>query len=426
MLTKRTWTAIIILGFLGSIAWGVENQFFNTFIYNNITPDPRPISWMVAASAITATLASIFIGALSDRMRFRWGRKPFLLIGYLGWGITTALFPTAAFFHPIGMAIFMAILFDCIMTFFGSSANDAVFHAYIADITTVENRGKVMGVIEILVWVALLFVYGGAGLIIDAIGYFPFFYIVGGMVFLLGLAASLLLQEPQYPEEKPAGSYLQSIVNTFKWDSLRQHKELLYLLIAISFWGIAQQIFFPYLLIYITHYLKIETGQASIIIFLAILLGGIATAYPFGILADKWGRKNVAIMAIFAELIGLFAFSFARSFLPLVMTGILWLAPISAWTIAVSAWSKDLFPEDKRGQFGGYVILFSVAFTMVPGPLIGSWLTVNYGFPTVLDGKAGFIPTSLIFQVAGIATLLALIPILKIKLSKQVPNKEEM
>ncbi|MBP9676647.1 MAG: MFS transporter, partial [Anaerolineaceae bacterium] len=290
MLTKRTWTAIIILGFLGSIAWGVENQFFNTFIYNNITPDPRPISWMVAASAITATLASIFIGALSDRMRFRWGRKPFLLIGYLGWGITTALFPTAAFFHPIGMAIFMAILFDCIMTFFGSSANDAVFHAYIADITTVENRGKVMGVIEILVWVALLFVYGGAGLIIDAIGYFPFFYIVGGMVFLLGLAASLLLQEPQYPEEKPAGSYLQSIVNTFKWDSLRQHKELLYLLIAISFWGIAQQIFFPYLLIYITHYLKIETGQASIIIFLAILLGGIATAYPFGILADKWGR----------------------------------------------------------------------------------------------------------------------------------------
>lgn len=426
MLTKRTWTAIIILGFLGSIAWGVENQFFNTFIYNNITPDPRPISWMVAASAITATLASIFIGALSDRMRFRWGRKPFLLIGYLGWGITTALFPTAAFFHPIGMAIFMAILFDCIMTFFGSSANDAVFHAYIADITTVENRGKVMGVIEILVWVALLFVYGGAGLIIDAIGYFPFFYIVGGMVFLLGLAASLLLQEPQYPEEKPAGSYLQSIVNTFKWDSLRQHKELLYLLIAISFWGIAQQIFFPYLLIYITHYLKIETGQASIIIFLAILLGGIATAYPFGILADKWGRKNVAIMAIFAELIGLFAFSFARSFLPLVMTGILWLAPISAWTIAVSAWSKDLFPEDKRGQFGGYVILFSVAFTMVPGPLIGSWLTVNYGIPTVLDGKAGFIPTSLIFQVAGIATLLALIPILKIKLSKQVPNKEEI
>lgn len=421
MLTKRTWTAIIILGFLGSVAWGVENQFFNTFIYNNITPDPRPISWMVAASAIVATLSSILIGAFSDRVRHRWGRKPFLLIGYLGWGITTALFPTAAFFHPIGLAIFMAILFDCIMTFFGSGANDSVFHAYIADITAVDNRGKVMGVVEILTWVALLFVYGGAGLIIDAVGYFPFFYLVGGMVFVLGIIASLLLEEPKYPSVIPTETYWQSITNTFRWSSLRQQKDLLYLLIAIMLWGIAQQIFFPYLLIYITHYLKIETVQASIIIFLAILLGGIATAYPFGLLTDRWGRRKIAILAIFAEMIGLIAFSFSHSFVALVLTGILWLAPISAWTIAVSAWSKDLFPEDKRGQFSGYVILFSVAFTMVPGPLIGSWLTITYGIPTVLDGKDGFIPTSLIFQVAGIATLLALIPILRIKKQKENP-----
>lgn len=419
MLTKRTWTAIIILGFLGSLAWGVENQFFNTFIYNNITPDPRPISWMVAASAITATLASIFMGAFSDRVKYRLGRKPFLLIGYLGWGITTALFPTAAFFHPIGMAVFLAILFDCIMTFFGSSANDSVFNAYVADITTKENRGKVMGVLEILTWVALLFVYGGAGLVIDAVGYFPFFYIVGGLVFTLGLVSSLILEEQKQAEQKPAEGYLQSILNTFKWKTLREQKNLLYLLIAITLWGVAQQIFFPYLLIYITHFLKIETVQASIIIFLAILLGGIATAYPLGLLTDKWGRRNVALMAIIAEMIGLIAFSLSRSFIALVLTGILWLAPISAWTIAVSAWSKDLFPEDKRGQFGGYVILFSVALTMVPGPLLGSWLTTTFGIHTILDGKEAFIPTSLIFQVGGIATLLALIPILKIKKTKE-------
>ncbi len=414
MLTKRSWTAIIILGFLGSLAWGVENQFFNTFIYNNISPDPRPISWMVAASAITATLSAIFMGALSDRIRHKWGRKPFLLIGYLGWGITTALFPTAAFFHPIGVAVFMAILFDCVMTFFGSSANDSVFHAYVADITTVENRGKVMGVLEILTWVALLFVYGGAGIIIDAVGYFPFFYIVGGMVFILGLISSLLLQEPKTDRLPPQGSFLKNIANTFRWNSLKENNNLLLLLVAIMLWGIAQQIFFPYLIIYITNYLKIETLQASLIIFAAILIGGIASAYPLGLLVDKWGRKKVAICAIVAEMIGLLAFSLSRSTIALILTGILWLAPISAWTIATSAWSKDLFPEDKRGQFGGYVILFSVAFTMVPGPLIGSWLTTTFGIHTILDGKEAFIPTSLIFQVAAVATLLALIPIIKI------------
>jgi len=52
-----------------------------------------------------------------------------------------------------------------------------------------------------------------------------------------------------------------------------------------------------------------------------------------------------------------------------------------------------------------------VLFTMVPGPLLGGWLASTYGIPTVLDGQAGFIPTPLIFQVAGVATLLALVPL---------------
>ncbi|MRS02197.1 MFS transporter, partial [bacterium] len=411
MLTKRTWIAIIILGFLGSLAWGVENQFFNTFIYNTITPDPRPVSWMVAASAITATLASIFMGAFSDRIRSRFGRKPFLLIGYVGWGITTALFPTAALINTLGIAIFMAIAFDCIMTFFGSSANDSVFHAYVADITTVNNRGKVMGVLEIVTWVALLIVYGGAGIVIDALGYFAFFYMIGGLVFVLGLAASLLLQEPKIELQQPKVSYWSQIADTFRWATLKKQRDLLLLLISITLWGVAQNIFFPYLMIYINTYLEIPTMQASLIIFCSILFGGIATAYPLGLLADRWGRRNVALTAVIAEMVGLVAFSLARSVPALILTGILWLAPISAWTIATGAWSKDLFPEDKRGQFGGYVILFSVALTMVPGPLLGSWLITTFGVPTIIDGKAGFMPTSLIFQAGGIATLLAALPL---------------
>jgi MFS family permease len=337
------------------------------------------------------------------------------LIGYVGWGITTALFPTAAYFHPIGVAVFMAILFDCIMTFFGSGANDAVFHAYVADITTVNNRGKVMGVIEILTWVSLLIVYGGAGLVIDAFGYFPFFYLVGGLVFVLGLVASLLLEEPQKPAAPPQESFFASIRNTFKWETLREQKDLLYLLVAIALWGISQQIFFPYLLIYINHFLHIETLQASLIIFLAILIGGITTAYPLGLLTDRIGRRKMALIAIIGEMIGLMAFSFSRSFPALVVSGILWLAPISAWTIAVSAWSKDLFPEDKRGQFGGYVIFSQVALTVVPGPLIGRWLTTQFGVQSILNRKQAFIPTSLIFQVTAIATLLTLLPVLKTK-----------
>lgn len=422
MKSKPTWWAVYILGFLGSLAWGVENQYFNTFIYNEITPDPRPISWMVAASAITATLASIFIGALSDRVRYKWGRKPFLLAGYVLWGITTALFPTSALMGTIGAAIVLAIGFDCVMTFFGSSANDSVFHAYVADITTVENRGKVMGILEILTWVAMLIVYGGAGFAIDYLGYYAFFYIIGGFVLVLGLVASISLKEPERPARPPEGSYWSQIASTFRWSVLSQNKNLLLLFISITLWGIAQQVFFPYLIIYINHYLKIPTLESSLVIFAAILIGGIALAYPLGILVDKWGRRKMALLAIACEMAGLIAFSLATSFFTLILTGILWVAPLSAWMIATGAWSKDLYPEDKRGQFAGYLILFSVAFTMTIGPALGSWLTTSFGIQEVINGQQGYIPSPLIFQVGGLATLLAAIPIFLMK--KKAANIE--
>jgi len=418
-ITRLTWTAIILLAFSGQLAWGVENQYFNTFVYDNIIPDPRPISWMVAASAITATLTTILIGALSDRTRSRWGkRKPFILIGYLAWGIFTAAFPSAALLKPVTLAVGMAILFDAIMTFFGSTANDAALNAYITDVSDQHNRGRVMGVVQIMTWVAILIVYGASGMIIDAWGYYTFFYLIGGLVFGLGLAGGLMVRE-QPDTTPPPRSYWGQIADTFRMENLRTHRGLFLLLFTLSLYGIAEQIFFPYLIIYLNHYLKLPTLEASLVIFACILVGGILLAYPFGLLADKIGRKRLALGAILLKMVGLILFSLMKDILPLVITGVLWLAGMSAWMISTGAWTKDLYPEEKRGQFLGYYILFTVAFTMVPGPLLGGWLASTYGIPIVINGQAGFIPTPLIFQVAGFATLVAALPLLLIPEKKR-------
>jgi MFS family permease len=417
-LSKKIWIAIILLAFSGQLAWGVENQFFNTFMYNNITPDPRPISWMVAASAIAATLTTILMGTLSDRTRSRWGRrKPFILFGYLAWGVMTALFPSAAFFQPVGLAIGMAILFDAVMTVFGSTANDAALNAYITDVTTTQNRGRVMGVVQILTWVAILIVYGGAGLIIDNLGYYNFFYAIGGLVFILGLVGSFFVHEEPVTE-KPQGNYWRQIAESFQWKNLVANREFFLVLMGISLWAIAQNIFFPYLIIYLQHYLKLDTTSSSITIAACILIGGIALAWPLGLLIDRWGRKPVALIAVGAEMVGLILFSLTHSLVLLVVTGILWLAPLTAWTIATSTWSKDLFPEDKRGQFAGFYLFFWVMIPMILGPLTGGWLGATYGIQTVIDGQTAYVPTPLLFQVAGVATLLAAIPLWFVKEKK--------
>jgi MFS family permease len=414
-LTKKIWVAIILLSFAGQLAWGVENQFFNTFMYNNIIPDPRPISWMVAASAVTATVTTILMGTLSDRTRGRFGRrKPFILFGYIAWGVMTALYPSASFFEPVGLAIFMAILLDCVMTFFGSTANDAALNAYITDVTTIENRGRVIGVVEILTWVAILIVYGGAGLIIDSLGYYTFFYFIGGLVFLLGLMGSIFIHE-QPLTDKPTGTYWHQLAESFQWKNLIANREFFLVMIAIMLWQIAFNIFFPYIIIYLQHYLQLDLMSSTIAIAVIIFIGGIALAWPFGLLVDRWGRKPMALAAVGAEMVGLILFSLTKSFIPLLITGILWLAPFTAWTIATSTWSKDLFPEDKRGQFAGFYLFFWVMLPMILGPLTGGWLSSTYGIKTVIDGQAAIIPTPILFQVAGFGTLLAAIPLWFVK-----------
>ena len=104
-LSRVVWAMLLLLGLAGQLAWAVENQYFNTFMYDNITPDPRAVSWMVAITAVVSTVATILMGTLSDRTRTRWGRRrPYLFIGYIVWGILTAAFPLAVDLPRHGIA----------------------------------------------------------------------------------------------------------------------------------------------------------------------------------------------------------------------------------------------------------------------------------------------------------------------------------
>jgi MFS family permease len=414
-LPRRTFVALLFLSLAGQLAWAVENQFYNTYMYNRITPDPRAVSWMVSITAVVSTLTTILMGTLSDRTRSKWGkRRPYLFIGYIFWGIFTASFPAAAYFQPVALGIFMAILFDSIMSFFGATASDAALNAYVADATTVENRGRVSGALQITTWIATLIVYGGAGFIIEAIDYTGFFYIVGGFAMLIGLIFVPLLRETP-AIDKPGGTYWKQIADTFQLKNLLAQRDLFLLLISLTLFMLAINTFFSYLMIYLQHYVKLSVMDSSILIGVAILVGGIGLAVPLGILVDKWGRRQVAVLAVLLESAGLVLFSISRTLPALILSGIIWLGAFTGWVISTGAWTKDLYPEEKRGQFAGYFVLFNVAFTMIPGSLLGGWLSTAYGIPIILDGKAGTIPTPLIFQVAAVLVLLTLIPLSIIK-----------
>ena len=85
--SPRMWCTLILIGLVGQFAWTIENMYFNVFLYNTISTDPGYISAMVGWSAAAATLTTLLMGALSDRVG---KRKLFICGGYILWGLSTA------------------------------------------------------------------------------------------------------------------------------------------------------------------------------------------------------------------------------------------------------------------------------------------------------------------------------------------------
>ena len=115
MKNRKFQIALIIFSLTGQIAWVVENMYFNVFIYKMFHASAADISVMVMASAVTAALTTIIMGAVSDKAG---KRKAFMSVGYIIWGISIITFAYIK-------SVFLTIVMDCVMTYFGSTANDA-------------------------------------------------------------------------------------------------------------------------------------------------------------------------------------------------------------------------------------------------------------------------------------------------------------
>ena len=167
-LSPRFWATLVLFSLIGQVAWVVENMYFNVFIYKSFNATASDISNMVMASAVSAALTTIFIGALSDKIG---KRKLFMCGGYILWGISIFAFSLirldiiekvfSATVSASLIGIYLVIIMDCVMTFFGSSANDAAFNAWLTDSTDSTNRGSAEGINSMMPLVAILAVFGG-------------------------------------------------------------------------------------------------------------------------------------------------------------------------------------------------------------------------------------------------------------------------
>ena len=425
----RRWLAFILAGFVGQLAWAIENNYFNVYVrYCTDTYDFIPV--MTIASAAAATITTLFMGAVSDRL----GKRKILISGgYVLWGLSILLFafldPTSSF-NIVANSVFMAgtmiVIMDCLMTFFGSTANDAAFNAFVTDNTNNNNRAKVESVLSVLPLLALIIVILIAGIFVDftdeqlAAGEIQrwdiFFYIFGGITLLVGIVSFFLLPKDLVSPNKE-GNYFANVFYGFRPKVIKQNPVLYITLIAFMVFNIGLQVFMPYFILYVQDVLEIK-GDAFTISLGIVLLGASAITVIFGLFMDKIGKNKIMIPALIVGAIGGGVIFFVpahtdASQVGLIIGGIVLMTGYLVSTAVLGATVRDYTPSNEVGLFQGVRMIFTVLIPMVIGPLIGDSLCRSMGksYQNKL-GATVYPPNKWLFLVTGIIFLCAIVPVI--------------
>lgn len=410
-ISGKNWALIWILGMAGQLCWNVENSWFNTFVYAKIAPNPVIISLMVAASATTTTFATFLIGTLSDR---KGRRKPFVAIGYILWGIFTIAFGVSEFLPAT--SVFAAGCFvvgmDAIMSFFGSVGYDSGFCAWTTDISSEENRGKIGGAFATMPVLATILGSVIFGYIIDLLDFFIFFIIIGGLVSMIGIFTLFTMRDaPTLRAKKDEKGFWHQFFSVFNYKTVRDNKELFWVFIIMMVYFIGFNVYFPYVTIYFVNYLGMDYTMTGMVQGVSLLAAVLLTIPAAGFI-DRGKNTRVIAIALVFNIIGLVIICFNSH---LIILGIGMLLAGTGYVIilqTLTAWFKNLYPEEQRGQFEGIKQLFFVCIPMIVGPAISNFVVSRFGTEGIVDGKTGMIPNETLFAVSAVVTLFTFLPLI--------------
>ena len=427
--SRLSWATLLIFGIIGQIAWSVENMFFNLFVFEEVAPDLDVVTLMVQLSGVAATVVTLIAGTLSDKIG---NRRSLISWGYIIWGVTVGLFGCLSpdlvgglFGLPLAQAISLCLVLvvvaDCVMTLFGSTANDAAFNAWVTDNTDSTNRGRVEGVLAILPLIALLIVAGGFGILKEMLGFRNLFICLGVVISLSGILGLFVIKDA--PTLEKNGGF-RDIFYGFMPSVIKENKPFYITLLIVLVYGIACQVFMPYMIIFMTTYLGFDVLEYSLVFGIAIL-GGAGVNLYLTRLSDRLDKVKLIYVAAGIFSLGLLAMylsSMITDKLPLLLLfGISGFIMITGY-IFVSALSgsivRDHTPEGSVGKLQGVRMVASVLIPMIAGPAIGNGINKLSGNLIENPGADAmttmYIPAKEIFLVGAILALVlfAIVPVL--------------
>jgi len=256
---------------------------------------PRTVGLLFASYSIMQLIFAPILGSLSDK----YGRRPVLLLSIIGTGIG---------FLILGLANSLLLLFIGRILDGITGGNISTAQAYIADITTKENRAKGMGLIGAAF--GLGFIIGPAiGGILSRWGIHVPFFFAASLCFANAILLYFRLPETVTPDHPARNSAARGRSFGDVFSSLRQPK-LAFVLIIYFLFIVAFSIMTTSFSLYTMFRFGYDAQHTGYLFAYVGLIAVIIQGGLIGRLVKRFGEMPLVIFGAFCFAISLFAVPF--------------------------------------------------------------------------------------------------------------------
>jgi maltose/moltooligosaccharide transporter len=401
-------TFLLGFGFFGvSVIWSVYNAYVPIFLQDRFLLAVGFIGIFMTLDNIAALLIQPAVGAWSDRIHTRLGRRlPFILVGAPIAALAFIMLPLAGsifafFLASIALLISMAVWRTPVV-------------ALMPDITPSKYRSQANGIINLMGGLGAIIAFIGGAKLYDMNPEYPF--LMGAVLVLLAAILVLIfIHEPKIPEnteeEKPGiMSSIKTMLNSPDRSEIR-------LLSAIFFWFVAYAGIEAFFTLFTKNYLLLpESDGARMLGQLSLLF--VIFAFPAGYIGSAVGRKKTIISGVTLMMLGVAAIFFIpRETLATLVTTLPLVGPIYSLSFIMMllgvAWALininslpmvvDMTDAVHIGTYTGLYYLFSTLAAII-GPIL-------YG--GVIQASGG--NYNLLMIISPIFLLFALLAMLGVK-----------
>lgn len=383
-------TFVLGLGFFGvSVIWSVYNAYVPLFLANKYAMASGFIGIFMTLDNIAALFIQPSVGAWSDRLRTRLGRRmPFILVGAPIAAVSFAFLPVvnslALFFMAaVALLLSMAIWRTPVV-------------ALMPDITPSKYRSQANGIINLMGGLGAIIAFLGGASLYEKNPDYPF-WLGSGLVIIAAVLVFIFVREPKTYEE--SGEAEPSLTDSVKELFKEKDKSALLILGAIFSWFVAYAGIEAFFTLFGTQYLGYTGADAARLLGQLSLLF-VIFALPAGYIGAAIGRRRTIMIGIVGMglcIISLFilpldTLKIVLATVPVLknipVVGVILMATGIAWAmININSLPMvvDMTDSSRIGTYTGLYYLFSTLAAIV-GPIMYGWIIelANNQYNTVM------------------------------------------